>query len=141
MKEPSAEKDEIARQVVDAAIVVHKELGPGLLESVYEICLMDVLQRRGLDVVSQVPIPVLFQERRLEAGFRADLIVENKVLIEIKSVEKLAGIHEAQILTYLKLSKMELGFLLNFNASLMKEGIRRFARSAPSDLASLASWR
>ncbi len=141
MKEPSADLDRIAREIVDSAILVHKELGPGLLESVYEICLVDVLRERGLSVAAQVPMPVSFKNKILDAGFRADMIVADQILVEIKSVEKLMGIHEAQILTYLKLSKKELGFLLNFNAPLMKEGIRRFYKPLQESLAPLASWR
>ncbi len=141
MREPSADLDRIAKEIVDSAITVHKHMGPGLLESVYEICLIDVLKERGLSLNSQVPISVKFRDKILDAGFRADIIVENKVLIEIKSVEKLAGIHEAQILTYLKLSGIEFGFLLNFNSPLMKEGIRRFYKPLQESLAPLASWR
>lgn len=127
--EPSEEEDQIARQVVDASIKVHQALGPGLLENVYKVCMMDLLNEKGLDVVSEKPIPVQFNNRRVETGFRADLIVNDKVLIELKCVDKLIGVHEAQLLTYLKLSGIRLGFLMNFNARLMKEGIRRFYRS------------
>lgn len=102
---------------------------------------MEVLKEKGLAALSQVSLPVHFRGKLLDAGFRSDIIVEGKVLVEIKSVEKLAGIHEAQILTYLKLSGLELGFLLNFNAPLMKEGIRRFYKPLPKTLAPLASWR
>ena len=128
MKEPSAELDEIARQIVDSSIVVHRELGAGLLESVYEVCLEDVLIARGFLIARQSPIPVKFQNRIIESAFRADMIVNGKVLIEIKSIDKLAGIHDAQILTYMKLSGIELGFLLNFNSILMKDGIKRIYR-------------
>lgn len=141
MREPSADLDKIAREIVDSAILVHRHMGPGLLESVYEICLIDVLKERGLSISSQMPVSVRFRDRILDAGFRADVVVENKVLIEIKSVEKLSGLHEAQLLTYLKLSQIELGFLLNFNSPLMKEGIRRFYKPQEEILAPLASWR
>ena len=140
MKEPSAEIDNIAREIVDAAFIVHRELGPGLLESVYEVCLADVLARKGLAFARQVPVPVVFGARTIEAGFRADMIVQNKVIVEIKSIEKLAGIHEAQILTYMKLSGLELGFLLNFNSILIKDGIKRLYRPA-ANVADVASWR
>lgn len=128
-QEPSVEQDEIGKNIVDSAIFVHRELGPGLLESVYEVCLQDVLEQRGFAVERQKPIPVHFQKKKLDAGFRADLIVNERVLIEIKSIDKLSTIHDAQILTYLKLSGISLGFLLNFNARLMKEGMKRFYRA------------
>ena len=129
MQEPSLEEDKIAKEIVDASIHVDSQLGPGLLESVYAVCLEDVLLQKGFVVEREKPIPVKFNDKILKTGFRADIIVNNKVLIELKSVEKFLGVHEAQILTYLKLSNLRLGFLLNFNNKLMKEGIKRFVKS------------
>ncbi|MFP3944713.1 MAG: GxxExxY protein [Alphaproteobacteria bacterium] len=117
--------EETARSVVDAAFAVHRTLGPGLLESVYETCLAHELQRRGHAVVRQVALPVEYDEVKLEAGYRIDLVVDGNVIIEVKSVDELAQVHEAQLLTYLKLSGQRLGFLINFNVALLKQGLRR----------------
>lgn len=118
-------ENEIGRVVVDAALAVHKELGPGLLESVYEAALAYELEYRGLRVRRQVPIPVHYRTLRFEEGYRADLVVEEKVIVEIKSVESLHHAHKKQVLTYLKLSAMKLGFLINFGEALIKNGITR----------------
>ena len=118
-------ENEIGRIIVDCAIRLHRELGPGLLESVYEVILTHLLIETGLKVERQVPIPIVFQGIRFEEGFRADLIVENKVIIELKSVEALNKAHKKQVLTYLKLSGKKLGYLLNFGEELMKDGISR----------------
>jgi GxxExxY protein len=118
-------ENEIGRVVVDAALAVHKELGPGLLESVYEAALAYELEYRGLRVSRQVSIPVHYRTLRFEEGYRADLVVEEKVIVEIKSVESLHHAHKKQVLTYLKLSAMRLGFLLNFGEALIKNGITR----------------
>jgi GxxExxY protein len=115
----------IGRSIFDAALTVHKALGPGLLESVYEICLARELELRGHFVTRQVELPVLFKDIRLEAGYRIDLIVDDAVIIEVKSVETLAAVHEAQLLTYMKLSGVRLGYLINFNVPLLKNGVRR----------------
>ena len=123
----SKETDEVAREVVDSAYKVHSALGPGLLESVYETCLTHELGKRGLQVRSQVPVPVRYDGLLLEAGFRLDLTVNDRVLIELKAVEKLLPVHEAQVLTYLKLTGYRLGLLINFNVPLIRGGIRRFA--------------
>jgi GxxExxY protein len=117
--------EEIGRIVVNAAFQVHKTLGPGLLESVYEHCLMEELHQAGLFVESQKPIPVIYKTKKLELGFRADLIVEKKVLVELKAVDALSPVHLAQIITYLKLSGISLGFLINFNEEIIKKGIKR----------------
>ena len=117
--------EEIARAVVDAAIQVHRTLGPGLLESVYEVCLAHELEQRGRSVVRQAALPVVYKTVRLEAGYRVDLIVDDHVVVEIKAVEALAPVHEAQLLTYLRLSERRLGFLINFNVVLLKQGIKR----------------
>ncbi len=132
LDEPTSEENKIAARILDAAFIVHKELGPGLLESVYEVCLFDILNEFGLKVTRQQIIPVPFRDKVLEAGFRADLIVENSVLVELKAIEKLIPLHEAQMLTYLRLSKIRLGLLLNFNEKLLKNGIRRFVSSEVS---------
>ena len=120
-------ENEIARIVVDAAFQIHKETGPGLLESVYEIILADELERRGLSVQRQVPIPITFKERELDEGFRADLIITKKVIVELKSVESIRDVHKKQLLTYLKLSEKKLGLLINFGENLIKNGITRVA--------------
>ncbi len=117
--------NDISGQIVDAAIHVHSRLGPGLLESVYEHVLAYELQKRGLDVECQFPVPILYDDLRFEEGFRADLIVEKAVIVELKSVETLAPVHSKQLLTYLKLLDYRLGLLINFGSPLLKDGIRR----------------
>jgi len=119
------ETETAARHVVDAAVKVHTALGPGLLESVYEKCLGIELQRRGIHYKTQVSIPIVYEGIPVEPRLRLDLTVEDRVVVELKSVEKLLPVHEAQILTYLKLSRIRLGLLLNFNVALMKLGVRR----------------
>lgn len=118
-------ENEISKIIVDAAFKVHKQYGPGLLESMYEAILASELQSRGLYVIQQQPIPVIHNKLRLEIGFRTDLIVENKVIIEIKSIEEIAPVHIKQLLTYLRLADLKLGLLINFNVVLIKQGIRR----------------
>jgi GxxExxY protein len=118
-------ENEISSKIIGAAIEVHKQLGPGLLESSYEICLAYELRNRGLEIITQVALPIIYKEVRLEAGYRLDILVEKKVIIEIKAVEELSDIHLAQILTYLKLSQIKLGLLLNFNVSRMADGLKR----------------
>ncbi|MBI5216528.1 MAG: GxxExxY protein [Ignavibacteriae bacterium] len=122
-------ENEIATIVVDCAFKVHQALGPGLLESTYEACLTHELHERGIQVEAQKALPVIYREVKLDCGYRLDLLVENKVIIEIKSVESLNDVHLAQILTYLKLSGCKLGFLINFNVKLIKQGIRRIANN------------
>ena len=119
------DENEIGRIIVDAAIAVHRELGPGLLESVYEAVLAQELRNRGLNVERQVPVPIVWRGMKFDEGFRADLIVEGKVITELKSVESVSKAHKKQILTHLKLTRMKLGFLLNFGAAVMKDGITR----------------
>ena len=106
-------------------MAVHKTLGPGLLESTYELCLAHELARRERSVLRQVGLPVVYGEVKLDAGYRIDLIVDSDVIVEVKSVEALAPVHEAQVLTYLKLSGHRLGYLINFNVALLKQGIKR----------------
>ncbi len=118
-------ENEISKIVFECALKVHKSLGPGLLESAYEECLYFELKKSDLIVKKQKPLPLIYEEVKLEIGYRVDLIIENKVIIEIKSVDSLNDIHMAQILTYLKLSGCKLGMLINFNVLLIKDGIRR----------------
>ena len=118
-------ENQIAAVIVDAAFKIHKTLGPGLLESVYQATLSYELQKRGLAVVQQVGLPVYYEEVKLELGFRVDLIVGDKVVVEIKSVDALIPIHRKQLATYLRLMDLHLGLLLNFNVELMKNGIQR----------------
>jgi GxxExxY protein len=118
-------ENEIGKIIVDCAVRLHKELGPGLLESVYEVLLAHELQQQGLKVERQVPIPIVFHGIQFEEGFRADLVVEGKVIVELKSVEAATRAHKKQVLTYLRLSEMKLGYLLNFGKALMKDGILR----------------
>ena len=121
----SVETERVAREAVDAIYKIHSTLGPGLLESVYETCLEYELKKRGLSVERQKPVTVVYDEVRMEAGFRIDLLVNGCVLIELKAVERMIPVFEAQLLTYLKLSGIRLGLLVNFNTKLIKEGIRR----------------
>ena len=118
-------ENEIATAVVDAAFKIHTTLGPGLLESVYEAVLAFELKRRGLQVARQVGLPVNYEGVKLELGFRIDLIVNNKLIIEVKSVESLAPVHKKQLLTYLRLTDLRLGLLINFNVERIKDGIQR----------------
>lgn len=122
-------ENELARIVYNSGMQLHRELGPGLLESVYEECLLFDLRKLGLNVERQKEIPVNYKGEVIEAAFRADLIINNKLLIELKSVAELNDIHLAQTITYLKLSKLKLGLLINFNVSLFKNGIKRVINS------------
>ena len=118
-------ENEISFIVVDTAINLHKKLGPGLLENVYEIVLLRLLTNKGLHVQRQVSIPIEFEGECFDEGFRADLFIEGKVIIELKSVEKITNTHKKQLLTYLKLTNTKLGIILNFGAAMMKDGIAR----------------
>ena len=124
-------ENEVAAQIVDAAYRIHTSLGPGLLESVYEVVLAYELENRGLRVVRQQAVPIVYEGTRIEVGFRADLIVEDKVIVEIKSVETVAPVHKKQLLTHLRLADKRLGLLINFNVVLIKEGIQRIANGMP----------
>ncbi len=117
---------EISSGIIGAAIEVHRHLGPGLLESAYQNCLMYELTSRGMHVKKEVLLPVSYKGVEIDHGYRIDILVENKVVIELKTVEFITEVHQAQILTYLKLGGYEIGLLLNFNVSLLKDGIRRF---------------
>jgi len=123
--EAQRDLNNISGQIVDAAVHVHMRLGPGLLESVYERVLAYELEKRGLAVERQVPVPITYDDIRFEEGFRADLIVEKSVIVELKSVETMAPVHGKQLLTYLKLRDCRLGLLINFGAPLLKDGVKR----------------
>jgi len=120
-------ENEISQIIVDVSYKIHTKLGPGLLESVYEAILFHELVKRGLSVERQKSIPVIWDQVFLDIGFRADLIVENKVIVEIKSVEQVSRVHPKQLLTYLRITKLKLGLLINFNEALIKNGITRVA--------------
>ena len=121
------EINEITGQIIDAAIKVHNALGPGLLESAYEACLMYELIKRGIPVRNQVPLPIRYEDVSLEVGYRIDLLVMDSVLVELKSIDQVLPIHKAQLLSYLKLSDKKIGLLINFNVELLKNGITRLA--------------
>ncbi len=116
----------LGREIVDSCFHVHKNLGPGLLESAYQKCLEYELVSRGLKIVTEKPLALIYKNEQLECGYRIDLVVEDCILLELKSVENLAPVHQAQVITYLKLSEIKLGFLINFNVALFKNGIKRF---------------
>ncbi len=118
-------ENQIANRVIGLAIEVHKALGPGLLESAYKECLFYKIKQAGFVVEKEKPMPLVFGEVKLDCGYRIDILVENKLVIELKAVEALNDVHLAQILTYLKLGNFKLGLLINFNVSLLKKGIRR----------------
>ena len=118
-------ENEIARLIVDAAYQIHTALGPGLLESVYEVVLASELEKRGLTVTRQAPVPLIYKEMSFDEGFHADLLVHGKVIVELKSIEKVAPVHKKQLLTYLRLSDKRLGLLINFGEALIKDGITR----------------
>ena len=122
-------ENELSKIIVDVAYQIHTKLGPGLLESVYEEIMNYELQKLGLKVDRQKGIPVIWEEKKMDLGFRADLIIENKIIIELKSVEVLAPVHPKQLLTYLKVTGLKLGLLINFNESLIKEGITRIVNN------------
>jgi GxxExxY protein len=120
--------NELTEIIIGCAIEVHKILGPGLLESAYEECLAYELQKVGLKIERQKPVPVVYKEIMLECGYRIDILVEETVVLELKSVEMLNPVHEAQILTYMKFANKNIGLLINFNVTLLKNGLRRFIR-------------
>lgn len=120
-----AATERVGRAVLDAAFAVHKALGPGLLESVYEACLAEELQQAGSAVERQAGIPITYGKVRMDVGYRLDLLVERAVVVEIKSIDALAAIHTAQMLTYLRFSEVRLGYLINFNTVMLKNGLRR----------------
>ena len=126
-------ENEIAKQVVDAAYQVHTRLGPGLLETVYEVCLAHELKKRGLNARRQEAIPIEYDSLQFDEGFRADVIVEDKLILELKSVESVAKVHKKQLLTYLRLADKRLGLLINFGAELIRDGISRVVNRLPEE--------
>jgi GxxExxY protein len=118
--------NEITQKIIGCAIEVHRNLGPGLLESAYEECLAFELEKAGLNIKRQVPTPVVYKDVKLDCGYRIDMLIENLVVIELKVVDEINPVHEAQILTYMKFPKMNIGLLMNFNVTVLKNGIRRF---------------
>ena len=123
------ELNELSRQILDSAIKVHRAMGPGLLEAVYHHCLVSELRSRSLEVDTMVSVPLFYETRPLNKEYIIDLLVENEIILELKSVEGLLPVHEAQIISYLKLANKRLGFLINFNVPLMKDGFRRFVNN------------
>lgn len=119
---------DLTEKIIGCAIKVHKVLGPGMLESVYERCLTFELEKINLHVERQKPVPLVYEDIELECGYRIDMLVENKVLVELKSIEALSQIHTAQMLTYMKIAKIHVGLLFNFNVTVLKNGIKRFVR-------------
>ncbi|MFI4862062.1 MAG: GxxExxY protein [Phycisphaerales bacterium JB063] len=124
-------ENDVTGVVVDAAMKVHQALGPGLLESVYERILMYELRKRGLRVEAQIPVPIVFDGLAFDEAFRCDLLVEGKVVVELKSVEEVKNVHKKQVLTYLRLMDLRVGLLLNFGCELMKQGIHRISNGMP----------
>ncbi|MEI8202329.1 MAG: GxxExxY protein [Bacteroidota bacterium] len=118
-------ENELSKIVIGYAIEVHRNLGPGLLESAYQECMLFELRKAGLSVEKEKPMPIIYKDVKLDHGYRIDLLVENKLVVEIKTVEALCDIHTAQVLTYLKLGNYKLGLIINFNVALLKEGIKR----------------
>jgi GxxExxY protein len=121
------ELNEITEKIIGCAIRVHSALGPGLLESTYEICLIHELKKLDLVVEAQLALPVIYDGIKLDAGYRIDLLVENKIIVELKAVDRLTSVHEAQIISYLKLSGKKIGLLINFNVRLLRDGLKRLA--------------
>ncbi len=121
--------NQLSKEILAAAITVHKEMGPGLLESVYELCLLKELQLRGIKAENQVLIPLFYKGEQLNKDFRIDILVEKEIVIELKAVDMLLPVHDAQIISYLKLTNKKLGFLINFNVPLLKEGFNRFVNN------------
>lgn len=126
MKDADQGQDPLSRKVIGLAINVHRALGPGLLESAYEHCLGHELHLNGIEFARQVPLPIRYKDTDLECGYRLDLVVENVLLLELKAVDGLTPLHDAQIITYLRLSGLKTGLLMNFNTTMLKNGIRRF---------------
>jgi len=133
--------NEITESIIGVGIEVHRALGPGLLESAYEACLAFELRDRGLRVEIQKPLPVVYRDVKLECGYRLDLLVEESVIVEIKAVDRLMPIHQAQLLSYLKLSGHKVGLLMNFNVRVLKNGIRRLVNNFPDSQRSQRSLR
>jgi len=130
--------DSITRRIIGAAIEVHRRLGPGLLESAYETCLAFELREMGLEIEAQKPLPSVYRDMKLDCGYRLDLVVEDSVVVEIKAVDQLAPIHDAQLLSYLRLSGKRVGLLINFHVRILKNGLKRIVNDFP-DSAHLAA--
>lgn len=126
------EFDDLSRRVIGCAIEVHRTLGPGLLESTYETCLAHELSLAGIPFATQIPMPVIYKGIKLDCGYRLDMLVDDRLILELKSVEQLLGIHQAQMLTYMKLAKLPVGLLINFNVTVLKTGIRRLTLKGES---------
>lgn len=118
--------NQLSKEILDSAISVHREMGPGLLESVYEHCLLKELELRGIFAENQVPVPLIYKGYELNKDYRIDILVEKEIIVELKAVEFVLPVHEAQIISHLKLTDRRLGFLINFNVSMLKDGFRRF---------------
>lgn len=131
--------DQITRRIIGAAIEVHKTVGPGLLESAYEACLAFELRQLGLKVEEQKPLPVVYKGVSLDCGYRLDLVVENSVIVEIKAVDQLAPIHDAQLLSYLRISGKRVGLLINFHTRMLKDGLKRIVNEFPDSAFSASS--
>jgi len=131
--------DLITPRIIGAAIEVHKGLGPGLLESAYEVCLAFELRQMGFKVEAQKPLPVVYKDVKLDCGYRLDLVVEDAVIVEIKAVERLSPVHDAQLLSYLRLSHKRVGLLLNFNVRVLKDGLKRIVNEFPDSALSATS--
>jgi len=138
-KEEKDRLDLITRRIIGAAIEVHKSLGPGLLESAYEACLAYELRQLGFKVEQQLPLPVTYKHVRLDCGYRLDLLVEDAIIVEVKAVEQLAPIHDAQLLSYLRLSGKCVGLLLNFHVRVLKDGLKRIVNEFPDSAVSAIS--
>ena len=131
--------DQITRKIIGAAIEVHKAVGPGLLESAYQACLAFELRQNALQVAEQVPLPLLYKEVKLDCGYRIDLLVEDSIIVEIKAVEQLSAIHDAQVLSYLRLAHKRVGLLINFHSRLLKSGLKRIVNEFPDSAISAFS--
>ena len=131
--------DQITRRIIGAAIEVHKNLGPGLLGSAYQVCLAFELRERGFNVEEQKPLPVVYKQVKLDCGYRMDLLVENEIVVEVKAMEQLAPIHEAQLLSYLRLSGKHVGLLINFHVRVLKNGLKRIVDQFPDPAVSARS--
>jgi len=128
--------DSITRRIIGAAIEVHRRLGPGLLESAYQVCLAFELRHLGIEVEEQKPLPVIYRDVKLDCGYRLDLVVEDSVVVEIKAVDQLAPIHDAQLLSYLRLSGKRVGLLINFHVRVLKNGLKRIVNDFPDSVRS-----
>lgn len=125
----NTELNQLSKKILDASLTVHREMGPGLLESVYELCLLKELQLKGVRAENQVPIPLFYKGEDLNKDFRIDILVENEIIIELKAIDFILPVHEAQIISYLKLTDKKLGLLINFNVPLLKDGFNRYVNN------------